>query len=381
MAIDPIYSSIFWKLLGWLRLDEEMRILGRWIRALLGRTKRTPYMPALSYGQLQIDDWHVLNGIHYQGLSVRPVLDDGSQFALPPELQQHRDHFAAEVEMRVARGEEEKFYDGPFFPMVSFHSRRMTDGSERPSFMIRVVRTGFYNYASTIASLDDDLFGGNGTVRSNYFKDWHGQVDPRVPVIGCPGLTLAVITKDMFVIMAKRSAIVSVAPGAWHCSVDQGVKLPDIEEGVVDYRKVALRGLHHELGILPEELHGTPTITSMGYSTGFCQYGVIGHVRVNRYYEDVVKDLPKSPTGKENKEWKGVPFEPKALAKEFKRMIKDGEPPMVSFGAATLIMALGAKDFDHTEKDIAKAFDDKVFADGRLLYPSKFNPPNVHAFA
>lgn len=349
-------------------------------KARLGRPKTFDNMPELRYGRLAITDWVVLEGVFPEGIIIQALVDEDIKLRLPPALEVHREHFIELNNTHIARKAKRTYYNGPFVPMTSFFSQRSADKHERPIFHIHAAVSGYFDYVSVIADLDSPLHGGTGTVRDNFFKDWSGEVSSELPVMGCPGLTLAVITRDQFVILVRRSRSVSVAPGAWHCSVDEGVRPEDVVDGAVDYERVALRGMETELGIKKEQVVGRPVITSMGYSRRLCQYGAIGHAFLNIHLHTLMDALPLAKQGRENEAWKAIPFTPKSLSKEFKRMVKSGDPAIPSFGLATLIMALHASKHVKDIRTINARFEDEVFASGALVYPSNVNPPNVKAF-
>lgn len=371
----PVIKEIV-KLLG---LDEHARRgLKNW-RASLNNPKYFSELPELHYGRLGIADWVVLEGVFPEGMVIDATLNEDVSLPLPAEIEAHKQAFIRTNAERTERDIKPHFYNGPLLVMYSLYITKTEDKHERPIFRIKVLRSGYMDYACTIASLDASLFGTDVTVRERYFTDWNGEVKTELPVVGCPGLTLAVVTKDEQLIMVKRGANVSVAAGAWHCSVDEGIRPEDVVHGKVDYRRAAYRGLLTELGIAEKSVSEPPMITSMGYSRGLCQHGAIGHVFLDIYLKDVMKGLPLAKQGRENEAWKAIPFQPKALSKELRRMITNKEPAMPSFGLVTCLSALHASN-RYSIEEVNACFDDEVFADGSLVYPSAKNLPDVRAF-
>jgi|GEM_PF-2762329 len=371
----PIVKEIF-KFFGFD--DDARKQLKNW-RASLGRPQYFHQMPDLRYGQLTISDWVVMEGVFPEGIAINAVVDDNVPLQLPPGFEAHKAAFLRVNGERQEKQLEPNFYNGPLISMYSFYPVRSEDKHERPIFRIKATHSGFMDYACTIASLDGPLYEGSGTVRENFFPNWDGEVSAKLPGMGCPGLTLAVITRDERMIMVKRGPNVSVAAGAWHCSVDEGVRPEDAVDGKVDYVRVAYRGLKRELGIEAKAVSEPPKITSMGYSRGMVQYGAIGHVFLDVLLKDVMADISKAKEGRENEAWKAIPFTPKALSKELKRMIKDAEPAIPSFGLATLIMALhGSRRY--TLSQVHDHFNDKAFLHSDLVFPRPDRPADIWAF-
>lgn len=139
-----------------------------------------------------------------------------------------------------------------------------------------------------------DSAGNLVTVKEKYLD--HANWDEVVPILAAAfGVALSVITKDNFLIVAKRA---DVGVGSWrgnyHCAMNEGLDMRDFVDGEPDLFKTAERGLEEELGIGNNEISDIRFLT-FGYDTINYQWGLHGMVQVNLTAQEVMN---KASNGK-----------------------------------------------------------------------------------
>lgn len=139
-----------------------------------------------------------------------------------------------------------------------------------------------------------DSAGNLVTVKEKYLD--HASWDEVVPILATAfGVALSVITKDNFLIVAKRA---DVGVGSWrgnyHCAMNEGLDMRDFVDGEPDLFKTAERGLAEELGIGNNEISDIRFLT-FGYDTINYQWGLHGMVQVNLTAQEVMN---KASNGK-----------------------------------------------------------------------------------
>jgi hypothetical protein len=143
----------------------------------------------------------------------------------------------------------------------------------------------YYTFLATNMGLDEE------PLRSKYLQgvNWYSPIQF---FSNSFGTSLAVITKDLYLIVTQRSTSVGSRPGEYNISMNEGLSRSldrSIQGHAPDVYRCASRGLSEELG-LSEHHDFKPydiVFLSFGVDTHYAQWGLLGMIKVNKTAEDI----------------------------------------------------------------------------------------------
>ncbi len=256
------------------------------VRAFLGLSNNGAFRTTaeLHVGMLTTE-WIHLEGdpnLPYTRERIRCWLHD-SPCTLPHEFQRIRDALEetrrqAEVSGMAA------IWNSPIPRVLRVELDRRPNG-EYPILNVHLGRSDFFTFVAVAHHLDDPLFEQDGkwlTARELFVSNmnWY---EPLELIAQSFGVYLAIVTKDNWLVIVKRSAK-TISREEFSCAVTEGLSLErDLDEwGRPDPFKTALRGCAEELGLEPgNDIRADEVrFLSVGVNRRYCQYALLGYARV-----------------------------------------------------------------------------------------------------
>lgn len=265
--------------------------------ALGRRTTDTDLIEGNGYIAIRPEDIH----IYYEDRYIR----------LPSRVDSEVEQISRAEGDKEARGARHA-WNGDCATIVEFNNfHRSTD--ESPGLSMRVAKAHYFEFLATQARAEAGFreLGWQSEARREVvgdFADWAESPSPN-QVNGLP-LNLFVTTEDDFILFARRSQSVAVAPGVLSATVNENLnleldRLPHARE--FDFGGWVARAIEEELGWTAEQdnrataassapLRAVDRTTILGFSihTGCAAYGIVGYTRLPRLAAEVRASWAKS---------------------------------------------------------------------------------------
>jgi hypothetical protein len=311
----------------------------------------------------QIGKWKA-NCIVLEGTSSEPYRIgnivcrlDQALLQLPDDLQ----HLRSEIDAQQIKIKEQKgfanFFNGP---MVAFtdYSYSRTVANEDALLFLRFKLTDYYSFLATAMSLNKTLPASNisdlsTTVRDKYLRGT--DYKSPVPFIATSfGINLCVITKDGYLILAKRGHHgMSSYRGDFAVPVCESLNpLADKDkDGSLDIFKAAQRGAREELGISVDE--NEIRFFSLQVDTNWYLYGLSGVIVSEKYTQsDIVSIRSVGIKDKwETDNLQFIKFNPKQIASFIRDMGGPSKLNPSSFVSVTQTLI-----YEYGHKTVENAF-------------------------
>jgi hypothetical protein len=239
---------------------------------------------------------------------------------------------------RIRSDDSHSFFNGHGYRLDSF------DVSD-PNFLRLSSRpSDYFSMLATDNSLDEpiELDGKQTTLCEYYMQDADMSVKPIEGIASYMGLTLQIVTNDLFTIFHRRGALATSA-NCMYCSLGESCDRPT--DGSPDMLAAALRGLKEEydLTVAPEQIEWT----SFGANLVFGEYNLTGVVRLDMTAEELTPHLSAGVDSWERNDVFVSAFTPDDVVSFMNRHEK-----WTTLGVATIYHALLAS-YDKTSVDAA----------------------------
>lgn len=213
---------------------------------------------------------------------------DEASLQLPTDLQLLKLEVVREQnEVKATKGLP-AFFNGPMVAFIDYHHSNKV-GWEEPLLFLRFKMTDYYTFLATAMSLNK-LVPHNGssiTLRDKYLRG----VDLRIPkpyfaTSFC--VDLAVVTKDNYLVLSKRSELAMSYKGCYAVAVLETVNpyKDRNEKGELDVFKTAQRGAQEEVGI--DVNMNEIRFFSLHVDTSLYLYGLTGAIFSEQFTRDDV---------------------------------------------------------------------------------------------
>ncbi len=187
-------------------------------------------------------------------------------------------------------GQPRQFHDGPTVALVKIE-RGQLGYAEEPFLVLRFCPSGYYNCLATTMSLDDLVSTEDGSaisVRHKYLQDLSYE-SPLRYFSNAFSVNLSVITKDGFIIVAKRG-VEGIAPYPGYVSPAKNECVNYVADrdagGSLSLFATAKRGASHELNI--EISEDELVFFTVGLDLRYYSYLLTGLVRSKTFTRDDV---------------------------------------------------------------------------------------------
>jgi len=172
---------------------------------------------------------------------------DHAPVALPKEMARWREQVAAEMETARTSGGK-PVWNGPNYAIAAFSISR-DPLVESPEIFLRLQHSDYYTFLTT-QQLDRAFLDGT-TPRSRYIDSFENLTDVPAFMASSFGTNMAVVTKDLYLVVSRRSNLVGTSPNLWSSSANEALSRSIDSKGrdVPNLYDVARRGLAEELAI------------------------------------------------------------------------------------------------------------------------------------
>ena len=183
---------------------------------------------------------------------------------------------------RIRSDDSHPFFNGLGYRLDSF------DVSDPNILRLESRPSDYFSMLATDNALDEpiELDGRQTTLCEYYMQGADMSVRPIDGVASFMGITLQIVTSDLFTIFHRRGATATSA-NSMYCSLGESCSRP--EDGSPDMLTTALRGLKEEydLDVAPEQIEWT----SFGANLVFSEYNLTGIVRLDMTAEELTPYL------------------------------------------------------------------------------------------
>ena len=320
----------------------------------------------LCVGDLEVPDWELLDGFSPNGVQMNARVIEQTEVVLPDDLTAIRRREEATAEERRRAGLPAP-YNGRRYALVGCGFHRSPDEFETNVCMLRLKYSDYMSFLATSGNLDTPIPGDGRTVRQKYYANIEPTRIPADFLFHSFGVNLAVITKDERVIVVKRGQNVDMLPSVLNSSVDEGLSR-DLDRDLdrsVSIRGACLRGLWEELGVEESGVEDLQ-LTSVGYSRSWCQYGALGHARLNVPFKEVAASMCSAKDasfeiGKTDADIESISgpkysvYAVRFTPHDFATFVQERRGPFTSWGLSCFVTALLACD-DWNKSEVRQAF-------------------------
>jgi len=360
-AIFGAVVSLFIRRIFDKPLDRWERKIGYFFRTTRFRLQKLNIVP-YHHDEFRIGKWRT-PWITVEGSSSDPYIPanvvcqlDPTPIALPPERQREREKIEAVQSELEKSGSPREYHDGPTVALAAV-GRGQVGYTEAPFLALRLRPSAYYNYLATTMCLDDAFQeeGSTDTVRSRYLRDLHYE-SPFAEFVGAFAINLAVITKDGFIVVAKRGTA-GVFPYGGYISPAINECINPVSDrnasGTLSLFATAQRGANHELNI--EITEDELVFFTLGVDVHWYSYLLTGMVRSKTVTCDDIKSR-RTLGSKERWETEHLYFLPHDLDAAAKFMSESSKterwsPVSIVCLTQTLIVEFGTK---KTERALSK---------------------------
>ena len=267
--------------------------------------------------------------------------------ALNAEFARMKKDFMSDWKKRSAKGETRLPYNSLTYKLKEFNVgyREIIENEEIPVLRLKCGPTDYFTQIITDLNI-------NNPVRERYAKATRLTDHPVPEFASCIGVSLNLITKDGFLVVAERSQHTYVAGGKLHSSVAENFLRPTDggSDGAPDPVRCALRGTQEELGI--QLNYQDMTFSTFILALDYCQYYFIGTVQLELSRAEI-EDIRNIAIPKDKWETRRiifVPCNPESVAQFALSHWDQWE----QIGLASIVLSLF--DLQYSEKEINAAF-------------------------
>lgn len=299
----------------------------------------------LSIGELTVNVIVLVRG-HF-GLGQIQCSYNPTSIRLLPEFARMKRDYMSDWKKKLEKGATNLPYNGPTYKLLEFNTgyREIIDNEEVPVLRLKCGPTDYFTQIITDLNI-------NHPIREKYAKSTILTEHPVPEFASCIGISLNLITKDGFLIVAERSLQTFVAGGKLQSSVAENFLRPTDggKDGAPDPFRCALRGVQEELGL--QLNYQDIFFTTFILASEYCQYYFIGTIET-QYDRAEIEDIRRIAIPKDKWETRRIifiPCNPKSIA-EFALSHWDH---WEQIGIASVILSL--YDLKYSEKEIHAAF-------------------------
>jgi hypothetical protein len=220
--------------------------------------------------------------------------------AVLPQVSVFRTAYEEEIRHKKANGEGVP-WDGSLYSVHSFLIDRDSE-EENMKLILRLHKTSYYTVTSVIHNLETRYVEDGVEKRlMDYIHSFHFESREKYLLPNGIGLCLSVITKDNYIIFAKRSASSEMRPGESDVSIVEGInpKLDGYNDlNFIDASKRAFKEEICDTDDMDLESNLSVNLLGFVFDKKYNQFNIIGVIETEMKYSEIVQERNRGALGK-----------------------------------------------------------------------------------